>query len=681
MAEARGSRCLGNPSWQQTMLRIKNPKDSVKHYEEEYGMRLLDRLDFPDMEFSLYFMASVPKGVETPKPGTDEAHKYLWSYPGVTLELTHNWGTENDEKQAYHPGNAERDGFGHIAFACDDVFTASEGLETRGVQFKKRPNEGRMKGLAFAYDPDKYWVEIVKNPCSAQERGFGEFVLGQTMVRVKDPKASLKFYQDHMGMTLVREKHFNDFSLYFLATLPKGATEPDPSQPVLELTHNHGTETNPEFSYSNGNENGKKGFGHVGFLVDDVFSKCEELQKAGYKMKKGPNDGSMKGLAFALDPDGYWVEIIKRDPTSQLLDIVKKLNIASQIIVIIENSLLASVFLKKSISLERTSNRVTRTITREMASVFARVCLVLLLVRSIAESEDGKVSDVTENGEHDVDVEISASGQAKLEKVKFLNSAGIPLDIYWLNPYTQENVIMIPEVMPGQSYEIQTVPGHTFQWMQRGQNSPETVHYRVTIKDLTDVYEVTMAKIWKYASFRCSDRLDSYVCKQKANSGQCERSPGWMIHNCPLACGLCHMRDPFIRCNRTRLRTEKGVWKPGDMNSRFEFITKNFQQYSPKILSHPPEGPWIIQLDDFVNKKEAERLIELNVGRMQRSVDQGSETKEGQVSWKLSEDRTSSSSWCILACERDERVTALRERIEDLTGIPQGYYEGFQAYT
>lgn len=25
-----------------------------------------------------------------------------------------------------------------------------------------------------------------------------------------------------------------------------------------------------------------------------------------------PDDGSMKGLAFAYDPDGYWVEIIKR---------------------------------------------------------------------------------------------------------------------------------------------------------------------------------------------------------------------------------------------------------------------------------------------------------------------------------------------------------------------------------
>lgn len=29
-------------------------------------------------------------------------------------------------------------------------------------------------------------------------------------------------------------------------------------------------------------------------------------------MQKAPDAGSMKGLAFARDPDGYWVEIIKR---------------------------------------------------------------------------------------------------------------------------------------------------------------------------------------------------------------------------------------------------------------------------------------------------------------------------------------------------------------------------------
>ena len=29
-------------------------------------------------------------------------------------------------------------------------------------------------------------------------------------------------------------------------------------------------------------------------------------------MKKEPDGGTMKGLAFAYDPDGYWVEITKR---------------------------------------------------------------------------------------------------------------------------------------------------------------------------------------------------------------------------------------------------------------------------------------------------------------------------------------------------------------------------------
>lgn len=36
----------------------------------------------------------------------------------------------------------------------DDVYETSAALEAAGVQFKKKPNDGRMKGLAFAYDPD-----------------------------------------------------------------------------------------------------------------------------------------------------------------------------------------------------------------------------------------------------------------------------------------------------------------------------------------------------------------------------------------------------------------------------------------------------------------------------------------------------------------------------------------------
>jgi len=82
-------------------------------------------------------------------------------------------------------------------------------------------------------------------------------------------------------------------------------------QPVLELTHNHGTETDPNFSYHNGNTD-PRGFGHIGFLVDDLNSACSYLDDHQVSFKKRPEEGRMRGLAFVTDPDGYWIEIIQR---------------------------------------------------------------------------------------------------------------------------------------------------------------------------------------------------------------------------------------------------------------------------------------------------------------------------------------------------------------------------------
>ena len=36
------------------------------------------------------------QGVACPKPGTKESEEFLWKMEGVTLELTHNHGSEND---------------------------------------------------------------------------------------------------------------------------------------------------------------------------------------------------------------------------------------------------------------------------------------------------------------------------------------------------------------------------------------------------------------------------------------------------------------------------------------------------------------------------------------------------------------------------------------------------------
>ena len=79
-----------------------------------------------------------------------------------------------------------------------------------------------MRTIAFVYDPDGYWVEIVERDDVAAGVDAPYFAFAQTMVRCKDPKPSLAFYTQDMGMTLVRETHADTFSIYFLATLPAG---------------------------------------------------------------------------------------------------------------------------------------------------------------------------------------------------------------------------------------------------------------------------------------------------------------------------------------------------------------------------------------------------------------------------------------------------------------------------
>jgi len=142
---------------QQTMLRIKDPKVSLDFYSRVLGMKLLKRLDFPDMKFSLYFMGYE----DTDAAPTDPAERTVWTFQKVVIELTHNWGTESDpDFKGYHNGNSEPRGFGHFGITVDDTYKACERFEKLGVEFVKKPDDGKMKGLAFIKDPDGYWIEI-----------------------------------------------------------------------------------------------------------------------------------------------------------------------------------------------------------------------------------------------------------------------------------------------------------------------------------------------------------------------------------------------------------------------------------------------------------------------------------------------------------------------------------------
>ena len=126
------------------------------------------------------------------------------------------------------------------------------------------------------------------------------------MIRVKDAEASLKFYQEVMGMSLVRtnENPNNKFNLYFLGY--QAPTTPDSHahrQGLLELTWNYGTEKDPEFKYHDGNAE-PQGFGHICVSVDDLDKACERFEEKDVRWKKRLTDGKSRDLAFVLDPDG-----------------------------------------------------------------------------------------------------------------------------------------------------------------------------------------------------------------------------------------------------------------------------------------------------------------------------------------------------------------------------------------
>jgi lactoylglutathione lyase len=153
----------------QTMLRIKDPAKSLPFYQDVLGMTLLDTFEFPDMAFSLYFLGYPSQAV----PADPEARaRWIFDQPAL-LELTHNYGTENDEAFAHHNGNSEPRGFGHIGISVPDVYAASERFEALGVPFVTKPDDGTMRGLAFIQGPDGYWIEILSS------RGLADLILNR----------------------------------------------------------------------------------------------------------------------------------------------------------------------------------------------------------------------------------------------------------------------------------------------------------------------------------------------------------------------------------------------------------------------------------------------------------------------------------------------------------------------
>lgn len=114
-----------------------------------------------------------------------------------------------------------------------------------------------------------------------------------TMIRVKDLDKALHFFVDLLGLKVSRKKDYENarFSLIFLTD---GISDTE-----LELTYNW----DQEDEYTSG-----RNFGHLAFLVDDIYKTCEKLEDNGVQILRPPRDGHM---AFVKSPDGISIELLQ----------------------------------------------------------------------------------------------------------------------------------------------------------------------------------------------------------------------------------------------------------------------------------------------------------------------------------------------------------------------------------
>jgi len=119
------------------------------------------------------------------------------------------------------------------------------------------------------------------------------------MLRVGDLQKSIDFYVQALGMKVLRLRDYPD-GKFTLAFVGYGAED---SHTVVELTYNYGVSR-----YELGTA-----FGHLAVGVEDIHAACDKIRRAGGQITREP--GPMKHgttvIAFAVDPDGYKIELIE----------------------------------------------------------------------------------------------------------------------------------------------------------------------------------------------------------------------------------------------------------------------------------------------------------------------------------------------------------------------------------
>jgi len=122
-----------------------------------------------------------------------------------------------------------------------------------------------------------------------------------TMIRVSDLDATLDFFVNKLGMKEINrfEVEAGRFTLVFLAAPEDEAAARENNAPMVELTYNW----DPE------DLGGGRNFGHLAYVVDDIYATCQRLMDGGVTINRPPRDGRM---AFVRSPDNISIELLQK---------------------------------------------------------------------------------------------------------------------------------------------------------------------------------------------------------------------------------------------------------------------------------------------------------------------------------------------------------------------------------
>ncbi|NOT88950.1 MAG: lactoylglutathione lyase [Lysobacter sp.] len=115
-----------------TMVRVRDLDASLRFYCEGLGLKETRRMENAGGKFTLIFLAA------------DET-------PDAEIELTYNWGSEEDYGSARN--------FGHLAFRVGNIYDTCARLQAMGYTINRPPRDGHM---AFVRSPDLISIELLQ---------------------------------------------------------------------------------------------------------------------------------------------------------------------------------------------------------------------------------------------------------------------------------------------------------------------------------------------------------------------------------------------------------------------------------------------------------------------------------------------------------------------------------------